>query len=275
MSILGAANGRVHFKDGNAVDYARFGRGPRVLIMLPGVGDGLKTAEGMALPMAVLYRELAEDFTVYMISRRRELPPHFTTRQMARDVAHVMHVLGIGSACVLGVSQGGMIAEWLAIDYPEKVDKLILTVTTCRQNTVLREAIDGWMKMAERGDYRGIMTDTAQKSYSPARFKIMGPVYALMGNIGRPEDFDKPEGHGRFLTQAESCLTHDASCELGKIRCPVLVIGGKEDRIASGEASEEIHERIPGSELYLYDGLGHGLYEEAGDFLGRVKAFFG
>ena len=73
MSILGAANGRVHFKDGNAVDYARFGRGPRVLIMLPGVGDGLKTAEGMALPMAVLYRELAEDFTVYMISRRREL----------------------------------------------------------------------------------------------------------------------------------------------------------------------------------------------------------
>ena len=259
MSILGAANGRVHFKDGNAVDYARFGRGPRVLIMLPGVGDGLKTAEGMALPMAVLYRELAEDFTVYMISRRRELPPHFTTRQMARDVAHVMHVLGIGSACVLGVSQGGMIAEWLAIDYPEKVDKLILTV----------------MKMAERGDYRGIMTDTAQKSYSPARFKIMGPVYALMGNIGRPEDFDKPEGHGRFLTQAESCLTHDAGSELWKIRCPVLVIGGKEDRIASGEASEEIHERIPGSELYLYDGLGHGLYEEAGDFLGRVKAFFG
>ena len=43
--------------------------------------------------------------------------------------------------------------------------------------------------------------------------------------------------------------------------------------IVTGEASLELAERIPGSTLYLYEGLGHGLYEEAPDFLGRVAAF--
>ena len=48
------------------------------------------------------------------------------------------------------------------------------------------------------------------------------------------------------------------------------MIGGKEDKIVTGQASIEMAERIPDSELVLYDGLGHGLYEEAPDFLGRV-----
>jgi pimeloyl-ACP methyl ester carboxylesterase len=51
------------------------------------------------------------------------------------------------------------------------------------------------------------------------------------------------------------------------------VIGGKEDKIVTGKASEEIADRIPGCSLYMYDGLGHGLYEEAPDFLRRVKDF--
>ena len=53
----------------------------------------------------------------------------------------------------------------------------------------------------------------------------------------------------------------------------MLVIGGTDDRIVTGQASEEMTERIPGSELYMYEGLGHGLYEEAPDFLTRVADF--
>jgi pimeloyl-ACP methyl ester carboxylesterase len=49
--------------------------------------------------------------------------------------------------------------------------------------------------------------------------------------------------------------------------------GGREDRIVTGEASVEMAGRIPGCQLFLYDGLGHGLYEEAPDFLKRVAAF--
>ena len=52
------------------------------------------------------------------------------------------------------------------------------------------------------------------------------------------------------------------------------MIGGTDDRIVTGEASREIAEQIPGSELYLYEGLGHGLYEEAAaDWLRRVADF--
>ena len=60
---------------------------------------------------------------------------------------------------------------------------------------------------------------------------------------------------------------------LPEIRCPTLVIGGTDDRIVTGEASHELAARIPGAALQMYAGLGHGLYEEAPDFLRRVADF--
>ena len=75
------------------------------------------------------------------------------------------------------------------------------------------------------------------------------------------------------MAQAESCATHDAYDELSRIRCPTLVIGGTDDRIVTAQASEEMAAKIEGSQLYLYEGLGHGLYEEAPDFLARVAEF--
>ena len=264
--MLQAENACLRLPDGE-MDYIRFGSGARTLVMLPGVGDGLKTVRGMALPFALLYRELAKDFTVYVFSRRRELPEHFSTRQMAEDQNTAMERLGLSGAAVVGVSQGGMIAQWLAIDHADKVEKLVLTVTLARPNDTLRDVIARWTGMARRGDYRGIMLDTAERSYSEKRLKQTRLEYQLLGSLGRPKSF------ARFVTQAESCLTHDAYGELARIHCPTLVIGGTDDRIVTGAASEEIAAQIPGAELYLYDGLGHGLYEEAPDFLTRVADF--
>ena len=121
--------------------------------------------------------------------------------------------------------------------------------------------------MAECGDYKGIMLDTAERSYSERYLKKMRLEYRLLGNVGRPKSFD------RFKTQAASCLTHDAFALLDQIKCPALVIGGKEDRIVTGQASEEIADRIPDCRLIMYDGLGHGLYEEAPDFFRHVSDF--
>ena len=120
--------------------------------MLPGVGDGLKTVRGMALPFSLLYRRLATDFTVYVFSRRVDLPPDATTRDMAEDLNAAMGALGLSSAAVMGVSQGGMIAQWLAIDHPERVSKLVPVVTLSRPNPTLRAVVGGWLEMAERGD---------------------------------------------------------------------------------------------------------------------------
>ncbi len=264
--IYHAKNGRLNLPFGD-MDYIRFGRGEQRLVMLPGVGDGLKTVRGTALPFALMYRALAKDFTVYVFSRRVNLPGHMTTREMAEDVNEAMEKLGLASAAVVGVSQGGMIAQWLAVDHPDKVSKLVLVVTLCRPNDTIREVIGLWSDMARRGDYKGIMLDTAERSYSPGRLRQARLTCRLMGNIGKPGSFD------RFLTQAESCFTHDAYNELPRIACPTLVIGGTDDRIVTGAASEELAERIPGSELYMYEGLGHGLYEEAPDFLKRIADF--
>ena len=249
------------------LDYIRFGSGPRTLVMLPGVGDGLKTVRGMALPFALLYRSLAADFTVFVFSRRRALPQHFSTREMAADLNEAMEALGLSHAAVVGVSQGGMIAQWLAIDHPDKVGKLVLVVTLGRPNDTVRRAVEVWTDLAERGDYRGIMLDTAERSYSEKRLRLARLEYRLVGGLGKPKSFE------RFLTQAESCITHDAWDALVCIDCPTLVIGGTDDRIVTGAASEELAARISGSSLYLYEGLGHGLYEEAADFLPRVAAF--
>ena len=264
--MLKAKNGRLGLSAGE-MDYIRFGSGKRVLLMLPGVGDGLTTVKGLAVPFALMYRRLARDFTVYVFSRRVHLPRHMTTRDMAEDVNEAMEKLGLAGAAVVGVSQGGMIAQWLALDHPDKVAKLVLTVTLSRSNDTVREAVALWSDMARRGDYKGIMLDTAERSYTPRRVRRARLTYALMGNLGKPKSFE------RFLIQAESCLTHDAYDELGRIACPTLVIGGTEDKIVTGAASEEIAAQIPGSELYMYDGLSHGLYEEAPDFLQRVADF--
>ena len=138
--MLHAKNGCLRLAAGE-MDYIRFGSGARPLVMLPGVGDGLKTVRGMALPFALLYRKLAKEFTVYVFSRRRELPPHFTTREMAADQNEAMAALGLSRAAVVGVSQGGMIAQWLAIDYSDKVGRLVLTVTLSRPNDTIRAVI--------------------------------------------------------------------------------------------------------------------------------------
>ena len=121
--------------------------------------------------------------------------------------------------------------------------------------------------MAQRDDYRAIMLDSAECSYSEKRAKSAQLEYKVLGNFGKPKSF------ARFFTQAESCITHDTYDQLDRITCPTLVIGGTDDKIVTAQASVEIAERIPGSELYLYEGLGHGLYEEAPDFLQRLVSF--
>lgn len=264
--MLRPYNGCLHPEKGG-LDYIRFGSGKRTLVMIPGVGDGLKTVAGMALPFALLYRALTRDFTVYAFSRGRKLAPNTSTRDMAAELNAAMDTLGLRRCAVLGVSQGGMIAQWLAIDHPDKVEKLVLAVTLARPNDTVRDVIARWSAMAERGDYRGIMLDTAERSYSEKRLRQARLSARLMGDFGKPKSFD------RFQIQAASCITHDAWEELPRIACPTLVIGGTDDRIVTGRASEELAARIPGAGLFLYEGLGHGLYEEAPDFVRRAADF--
>ena len=251
-----------HAKNGHicGTDYIRFGTGQRVLVILPGLGDGLQTVKGTALPMAWMYRIFARDFTVYMFSRKADLPKNHSTREMAQDLRKVMDALEISKADILGVSMGGMIAQWLAIDHPEKVGKLILAVTSSRVNPILTESVTEWISQADAGDHTALMASNLRKIYSPDYCRKNQWMVPILGKV------TKPKSYNRFLIQAQACLEHNTFELLPQISSPTLVIGGEKDKALGADASREIAAQIPQARLKMYDQWGHGLYEEAKDF---------
>jgi len=260
-----------HARNGTAAgaDYIRFGTGNKNLIMLPGLGDGLRTTRGTAVPMALYYRCFAKDYTVYIISRKTKLSSGATTRDMARDLQKAMAELGIEKASLLGVSMGGMIAQHFAADYPEMLEKLVLVVTCARETPILLESLEEWVGCARRGDHTALMDSNVRRIYSDAYYRRNKWLVPIMGKLTKPKSYD------RFFIQAEACRTHNAWESLPKITVPTLVIGGEQDHSLGGEASRELAARIPGAVLKMYPQWGHGLYEEAKDFLPVVMEFLG
>ena len=264
--LWNAKNGKLKIGQTD-MDYIRFGTGDKILVILPGLGDGLQTVNGTALPMAFMYRMFAAEFTVYAFSRKNAIAPGYTTRDMARDLAEAMDILDIRKADILGVSMGGMIAQHLAIDYPEKIRKLILTVTAARPNPVLTESVTEWTALAKKGDHGALMDSNLRRIYSAAYYRKNGWMAPLVGKLTKPASYD------RFFLQADACMKHDAYENLHRIQAPTLVIGGEKDIVLGPEAAAEIAERIPGAELRLYEQWGHGLYEEEKGFNRAVMDF--
>jgi len=266
IMLLNAKNGVVTI--GNTeMDYISFGKGNKVLIMLPGLGDGLTTVKGTALLFAMAYRAYAVNYKVYVFSRKNRLTEGYSTRDMAKNQAEAMKMLGISKADIMGISQGGMIAQYLAIDYPNLVNKLILAVTLSKQNETIQTVVSSWIEMAKHGDFKSLIIDTAEKSYSERYLKRHRLLYPILGRVGKPKNFI------RFLIQANSCIQHNAYNELDKIKCSTLVLGGDSDKVVSPTSSTEIARRIKSSELFIYKDLGHAVYEEAKDFNARVLNF--
>lgn len=264
--LWNAKNGRVAIGD-TYMHYACFGRGRKALVVLPGLSDGLTTVEGKALLLAQPFAKLLKEYTVYMFSRKDAMPDGYSIRDMAADQAAVLTALGIEEASVMGVSQGGMIAQYLAIDYPDIVQQLVLAVTAPAVNATIRGAVSGWLEMAEKGDHKQLMIDTAEKGYSEKYLRKYRKYYPLLGRLGRPDNYR------RFFINARAILGFDASDELCRIDCPVFIIGGADDRTVGADAAPELHRLLPHSRLHIYEGLGHAAYEEAGDFYDRVLAF--
>lgn len=244
-----------------------FGHGDRALILLPGLSDGLATVKGKALLLAKPYTPFFDQYTVYMFSRKNDMPTGYSIRDMANDQTEAMDTLGIKKACIMGVSQGGMIAQYLAVDHADRVEKLVLVVTAPRVNDTIRDCVKKWIDFARQGKHKELMIDTAEKSYSPDYLKKYRKLYPILGVVGKPLSYD------RFLINANAILGFNAFNELNKITCPTLIIGGEIDKIVGVQASYEIKEQIAGSELYVYPGLGHATHEEAKDFYLRVFKF--
>ncbi len=246
------------------IDYISFGKGEKTLIMLSGLSTADVKDARYTLPL--LYRDVGRKYKVYVFDKKKNIPEGYTVRDMAHDVADKMTELGIDKAYIFGCSQGGMIAQYLAIDHPEKVEKLVLAETAPRNNDTITAAIETWINQVENDDYKAFSADMAYRMYSEKYAEKYRYFIPLMARFLRPKD------KKRFVTLAKSCLTCNAYDELDKIKCPVFVIGGKEDKVVSAQASYEIAEKLC-CEIYMYDSLGHAAHEEAKDFNKRVMEF--
>ena len=250
--------------DNFQMTYITFGRGSKPLVMIHGLST--RSIKGAAVSLAYMYRIFASGYKVYLFDRREDISEDVTVRDLAADIGTAMDVLKITNADVFGVSQGGMIAQYLAIDRPELVNKLVLAVTLSKSNNTAKAVVNRWIELTELGDVKALVMDMAEKMYSDAyikRYRLFMPLLTIL---------QKPKDAGRFIALAKSCLTCNAYEELDKIRCPIFVIGGKQDKVVTGEASEEIAKRT-NCEIYMYENLGHAAYEEAKDFNSRVYQF--
>lgn len=246
------------------LNYITFGKGEKPLVMIQGLST--RSIKGASFSLAYMYRIFARDYKVYLFDRRENITERITVRDLASDIAKAMDLLEITKADVFGVSQGGMIAQYLAIDRPDLVNKLVLAVTLSRNNETVKTIIANWIQMTEQNNIKCLVTDMVVKMYSDSyvkRYQLFMPLLTVL---------QRPKNVPRFITLAKACLTCNAYDELDKIQCPVFVIGGMQDKVVSGEASMEIADKL-GCEIFMYDDFGHAAYEEAKDFNQKILDF--
>lgn len=186
---------------------------------------------------------------------------------MAADVAEAMETLNLDAAYVMGISQGGMIAQWLAADFPERVQRLILAVTTAKPSQLARERIEHWQKISQSGSFRDLMLDIAYHSYTKKSYPKWRFLSDIMGRLGRIKD------EKRIAIQSQSCLDHDSLEVIKEIHCPTLVLGALEDDVIGVNGSKELADGILDCQLVILKHSGHALYEENKSFQEIVCGF--
>lgn len=146
--------------------YARFGEGQKHFIMIPGLS--IKEVTPSAPAVAAAYEAFAKEYTVWLFDRRLNAPEDYSIAAMSDDTAQVIKELGIENADFFGASQGGMICQYIAINYPKLVHKLVLGSTLCRPCRQSVEVINGWIDAALACDGRRLVADSISRIYSKA-----------------------------------------------------------------------------------------------------------
>jgi pimeloyl-ACP methyl ester carboxylesterase len=239
--------------------YVRFGSGPENLVILPGITlDNEPPNRFAAWTYRLGFGRFARDYTVYVINRRRGMPPDYTTQDMAADCARVIKG-ELGPSHLMGFSTGGSIAQYVALDHPEALRSLVLVVSACRLSGEGRETCERWQALAREGRWQELRADMASVAVSGDRNKRLARVFIRV--FGRFV-FKVPSDPQDFLTTLEADLGHDTTGRLGEVSAPSLIIGGTEDPFFSEGLLRETAEKMPDATLRVYEGVGHGVPKE-------------
>jgi pimeloyl-ACP methyl ester carboxylesterase len=239
--------------------YVRVGNGPRNLVVLPGLTPDNEAPNWLARQAYRFgFRRFADDYTLYRINRRRGLPSGYTTRDMAADYARVVE-RELGPSYLMGFSTGGLISQYLALDNPELVRRLVLVVTASRMSEAGRQICRHWQALARAGRWRELYVETGSVMVAGETKKRLFEVsMRLFGKlVVKP-----PAEPSDFLTTLAADLDHDTTDRLPEIGMPTLVIGGSEDVFFPALLLRETAGKIPDAELRIYAGTGHGAMRE-------------
>lgn len=200
--------------------------------------------------------------------RSRRLPPPYSVRQLASDLSRLLDDLGIESAAVLGYSQGGAIAQQLAVDHPKQCNRLVLGCTYAYNMATLREQIEGHV--------------------APWLVRVLGPrqFAALGAALGAKELGEKRArwlvdlmaDQDRMLMFAawKETMAFDSRPRLAEIACPTLIVAGSDDQAVPMHHARMLHDGIRGSKLVVIDGARHTLiWTHPDEFVRVTEAFLG
>ena len=256
---------RNHLSD-PGVDYVTLGKGDKTLIIITGLS--LQRLGDMSnLTIYSLFYRYAKEYTVYIFDRKDHIEEGITIENMADDLYHSLEVLHIANASIIGISQGGMIAQLFAIKYPQKVKKLVLALTLSRNNAVSRETIGGWIEMTENNDMDQLNKDSMSKSFSSPVLKKLYVINRLfLKSVSK-------EKRNRFVCLAKSILEFDCHKSLDKITCPTLVLGAKKDLVLGVVGARELANSIPKASYYEFSKQGHAAFIESNQFNKMILEF--
>ena len=225
-----------------SMKYCTFGNGPKPLIMVPGLS--LISTMIFADATEAAYKELLDEFTIYLMDRREDMPEVYTIYDMARDTVAAVKELGIENAYFFGTSQGGMIIQVIAIEHPELVKKMVIGSSV-----------------------PSVKDLSAEEVYSEETFRRFKKAISAVDKMVTQEDLR------RFIVLSKGIKGFDVTSQLEKITCPVLMIGSKKDRVFDWNSMKNTADTF-GWDSFFYEEYSHCVYDEAPDFKTRLKDFF-
>ncbi|MBR4626514.1 MAG: alpha/beta hydrolase [Ruminococcus sp.] len=245
--------------------YLRFGKTDgKPFVIIPGLA--LKSVIDSAVLIEAQYKSIADEYDVYVFDRRTEIPEVYNISDMADDTATALDALTIRNAAVYGVSQGGMIAQEIAIKHPCLVGKLILCSTAAYIPDTAADILDSWAKLAVNKNRTELIMSFAENIYTSAYCEKYKDVFVKFAGCVTDDELQ------RFVIMANGCKDFDVRNRLGSITAPVLVIGAEQDKLFGSATSKELAELTNG-QIMIYPDEAHSVYDENADVIVQIKSF--
>ncbi len=261
--------------DGLNIYYEVHGQGTP-LVMIRGLGSNADHWYAQTAALAQYFKVII--FDNRGIARTDDPGGDYTVPAMAADTVGLMDALELEKTYVMGLSMGGMIAQELAINCPERVKGLVLVCTHCGGHARIESS-------AEIADlFKGMILENTPE----AKVKAATTLFDRHTLINSPEipayysevSLKNPAKTEILIKQWHAVSQHDTFDRLQRITAPTLVVTGDEDLLIPPGNSRILAERIPNAELKVIPHAGHQvLIEQAAacneailDFLKRCEA---